>query len=506
MNTAGFPILSLVTYLPLVGVVIMLFIRGDRETVAANSRWAALWTSLIVFAVSLVLWFDFDRANPGFQFVEFVPWMPEYGMNYQMGVDGISVLFVLLTTVLTPICVIASWEFIKDQVREYMITFLILETMMVGTFCALNLIMFYIFFEGTLIPMFLIIGIWGGPRRIYAAYKFFLYTLWGSVLFLLAILAIWFETGTMDVVTLLHTKLPVSMQIWLFLGFMASFAVKLPMWPVHTWLPDAHVEAPTAGSVLLAGVLLKLGAYGFLRFSVPMLPYASEKLAPLMFALGVMAVIYTSWVALGQEDFKKLIAYSSVAHMGLVTIGTFTFNEQGIQGALFQMISHGVVSAALFLCVGVLYDRLHTHEIDRFGGLIERMPFYALVLMFFTLASVGLPGTSGFVGEILVMIGALRVNFWVAILGGTGMILSIAYMLYLYRRLIYGVVVHADLRGMLDLSPREVVVFAPLVILVLWMGIYPTSFTSFWAASVTQMVHQHVAMLNGIHVAGLMPR
>lgn len=506
MNTAGFPILSLVTYLPLVGVVIMLFIRGDRETVAANSRWAALWTSLIVFAVSLVLWFDFDRANPGFQFVEFVPWMPEYGMNYQMGVDGISVLFVLLTTVLTPICVIASWEFIKDQVREYMIMFLILETMMVGTFCALNLIMFYIFFEGTLIPMFLIIGIWGGPRRIYAAYKFFLYTLWGSVLFLLAILAIWFETGTMDVVTLLHTKLPVSMQIWLFLGFMASFAVKLPMWPVHTWLPDAHVEAPTAGSVLLAGVLLKLGAYGFLRFSVPMLPYASEKLAPLMFALGVIAVIYTSWVALGQEDFKKLIAYSSVAHMGLVTIGTFTFNEQGIQGALFQMISHGVVSAALFLCVGVLYDRLHTHEIDRFGGLIERMPFYALVLMFFTLAGVGLPGTSGFVGEILVMIGALRVNFWVAILGGTGMILSIAYMLYLYRRLIYGVVVHADLRGMLDLSPREVVVFAPLVILVLWMGIYPTSFTSFWAASVTQMVHQHVAMLNGIHVAGLMPR
>lgn len=506
MNAVGFPILSLVTYLPLVGVVIMLFIRGDRETVAANSRWAALWTSLIVFAVSLVLWFDFDRASPGFQFVEFVPWMPEYGMNYQMGVDGISVLFVLLTTVLTPLCVVASWEFIKDQVREYMITFLILETMMVGTFCALNLIMFYIFFEGTLIPMFLIIGIWGGPRRIYAAYKFFLYTLWGSVLFLLAILAIWFETGTMDVVTLLHTKLPVSMQIWLFLGFMASFAVKLPMWPVHTWLPDAHVEAPTAGSVLLAGVLLKLGAYGFLRFSVPMLPYASEKLAPMMFALGVMAVIYTSWVALGQEDFKKLVAYSSVAHMGLVTVGTFTFNEQGIQGALFQMISHGVVSAALFLCVGVLYDRLHTHEIDRFGGLIERMPFYALVLMFFTLAGVGLPGTSGFVGEILVMIGALRVNFWVALLSGTGMILSIAYMLYLYRRIIYGVVVHADLRGMLDLSPREVVVFAPLVILVLWMGLYPTSFTSFWAASVTQMVHQHVAMLNGIHVAGLMPR
>ncbi|MGH8161944.1 MAG: NADH-quinone oxidoreductase subunit M [Gammaproteobacteria bacterium] len=506
MNAAGFPILSLVTFLPLVGVVVILSIRGDRDTIAVNSRWAALWTSLIVFALSLVLWGEFDRSDPGFQFVEYLTWMPEIGLGYHMGVDGISILFVLLSTALTPICIIASWEIIKNQVREYMITFLVLETMMIGTFCSLDFIMFYIFFEGTLIPMYLIIGIWGGERRIYSAYKFFLYTLAGSVLLLLAILAIWFQTGTMNIVTLLHTRLPVSMQIWLFLGFLASFAVKLPMWPVHTWLPDAHVEAPTAGSVMLAGVLLKFGGYGLLRFSVPMLPFASQTLAPLMFALGVIAVIYTSFVALAQTDMKKLIAYSSVAHMGLVTIGIFTFNDQGLNGALFQMISHGIVSAALFLCVGVLYDRLHTHEIARFGGLIERMPFYALILMFFSLASVGLPGTSGFVGEILVMIGALQVNFWVAILAGTGMILSIAYMLYLYRRIIFGVIVHADLKGMLDLSPREVVVFAPLVILVLWMGIYPTSFTNFWAATVAQMVHQHTAMLHGAHVAGLMAR
>ncbi|MGH7121816.1 MAG: NADH-quinone oxidoreductase subunit M [Acetobacteraceae bacterium] len=509
MNAAGFPVLSLVTWLPLVGCVVILFIRGDEETVARNSRWAALWTSLIVFGLSLVLWVKFNQADAGFQFVENVPWMPEFGLSYHLGVDGISVLFVLLSTVLTPICILASWDSIKHLVREYMLIFLILETTMVGTFCALDFIMFYIFFEGTLIPMYLIIGIWGGPRRIYSAFKFFLFTLAGSVLLLLAILAIWHQTGTMDIPTLLHTRLPVSMQIWLFLGFMASFAVKLPMWPVHTWLPDAHVEAPTAGSVMLAGVLLKFGGYGFIRFSVPLLPVASTTLAPLMFALGVMAVIYTSWVALGQEDMKMLIAYSSVAHMGLVTIGTFTFNDQGLQGAMFQMISHGIVSAALFLCVGVLYDRLHTHEIARFGGLIQRMPAYALILMFFCLAGIGLPGTSGFVGEILVAIGAMQVNFWVAILGATGMILSVAYMLYMYRRIIFGTIVHADLKHFLDLSPREVAVFAPLVVLTLWMGIYPSSFTSFWAASVGQMVqNHHIAMLHmhSVHLARLLPR
>ncbi len=507
MNAAGFPILSLVTWLPLVGGAIILSIRGDAEAVARNARWAALWTSLIVFGLSLVLWVKFNPSDPGFQFVENVPWMPEYGLTYHLGVDGISVLFVLLSTALTPICVLASWEIIKYQVREYMLAFLILETMMVGTFCSLDFIIFYMFFEGTLIPMYLIIGVWGGPRRIYSAFKFFLFTLAGSVLLLLAILAVWYQTGTMDIATLLHTKLPASMQIWLFLAFLASFAVKLPMWPVHTWLPDAHVEAPTAGSVMLAGVLLKFGGYGFLRFSVPLLPVASATLAPLMFALGVMAVIYTSFVALAQDDMKKLIAYSSVAHMGLVTIGTFTFNEQGLQGAMFQMLSHGVVSAALFLCVGVVYDRLHTHEIDRFGGLIDRMPFYALILMFFSLASVGLPGTSGFVGEILVMIGALQVNFWLALLGGTGMILSVGYMLYMYRRVIFGTIVHAELKNFLDLSPREVAVFAPLVVLTLWMGIYPSSFTSFWAASIGQIVQNHqMAMLHGVHLAGMLAR
>jgi len=512
MNAAGFPVLSLVTWLPLVGAAIILSIRGDEEVVARNARWAALWTSLIVFGLSLVLWVRFNPADPGFQFVENVPWMPEYGLTYHLGVDGISVLFVLLSTALTPICVLASWEIIKYQVREYMLAFLILETMMVGTFCALDFIIFYMFFEGTLIPMYLIIGVWGGPRRIYSAFKFFLFTLAGSVLLLLAILAIWYQTGTMDIATLLHMKLPASMQIWLFLAFLASFAVKLPMWPMHTWLPDAHVEAPTAGSVMLAGVLLKFGGYGFIRFSVPLLPVASATLAPLMFALGVMAVIYTSFVALAQEDMKKLIAYSSVAHMGLVTIGTFTFNEQGLQGAMFQMLSHGVVSAALFLCVGVLYDRLHTHEIDRFGGLVDRMPFYALILMFFSLASIGLPGTSGFVGEILVMIGALQVNFWLALLGGTGMILGVGYMLYMYRRVIFGTITRAELRNFLDLSPREVAVFAPLVVLTLWMGIYPSSFTSFWAASIGQIVqNHHLAMLHeamphGVHLAGLLPR
>jgi len=506
MNAAGFPVLSLITFLPLVGGAVILSIRGDEETVASNARWAALWTSLIVFLLSLVLWAKFNPSDPGFQFVENVSWMPEYGLNYTLGVDGISVLFVLLSTALTPLCILASWEIIKRQVREYMLAFLILETMMVGTFSSLDFIIFYIFFEGTLIPMYLIIGIWGGPRRIYSAFKFFLYTLAGSVLLLLAILAIWFQTGTMNIPTLLSTRLPVTMQVWLFLGFLASFAVKLPMWPVHTWLPDAHVEAPTAGSVMLAGVLLKFGGYGLLRFSVPMLPVASSTLAPLMFALGVMAVIYTSFVALAQEDMKKLIAYSSVAHMGIVTIGVFTFNVQGVQGALFQMISHGVVSAALFLCVGVLYDRMHTHVIARFGGLVYRMPFYALILMFFTLASVGLPGTSGFVGEILVMIGALQVNFWLALLLGTGMILSVGYMLYLYRRVIFGTIVHADLKGILDLSPREVAVFAPLVVLVLWMGIHPSSFTSFWAASVQHIVHQHIAEVSHMHLAGMLPR
>jgi NADH-quinone oxidoreductase subunit M len=495
MNAAGFPILSLITWLPLVGGLIIMSVRGDEETVASNARWTALWTSLIVLVLSVVLWVKFDQGEAGFQFIEEVPWLPEYGVGYKMGVDGISVLFVLLSTLLTPICILASWDSITRSVREYMLTFLILETMMVGMFCALDFVVFYIFFEGVLIPMFLIIGIWGGPRRVYSAFKFFLFTLTGSVLMLLALLAMWFQAGTTDIAVLLKTPMPVGMQNWLFLAFLASFAVKVPMWPVHTWLPDAHVEAPTAGSVILAGVLLKMGGYGFLRFSVPMLPQASVYFAPLIFTLSVVAVIYTSLVALAQEDMKKLIAYSSVAHMGVVTIGIFTFNVQGIQGALFQMLSHGIVSGALFLVVGVIYDRIHTRDIARYGGLADRMPLYALTFMIFTMASVGLPGTSGFVGEFLVIVGSLQVNFWLALLGATGMILGAAYMLYLYRRVIFGRLTKEDLRTILDLSPREIAVFAPLVLLTFWMGIYPSSFTGFWDASVSAMVQQHTAAI-----------
>ena len=494
-NIVGFPLLSLITWLPMVGAAIILSIRGDEKTVASNARWTALWTSLIVLVVSLVIWVKFDRSSAGFQFVEDVPWLPEYKVGYKMGVDGISVLFVLLSTVLTPICILASWESIQTKVREYMIAFLILETMMVGMFCAMDFIVFYMFFEAVLIPMYLIIGVWGGPRRVYAAVKFFLFTLTGSVLMLLALLAMWLQAGTTDIPTLMHTSFPAGMQTWLFLAFFASFAVKVPMWPVHTWLPDAHVEAPTAGSVILAGVLLKMGAYGFIRFSIPMLPIASAYFAPFIFALSVVAVIYTSLVALAQTDMKKLIAYSSVAHMGVVTIGLFTFNEQGIQGGLFMMLSHGVVSAALFLIVGVVYDRIHSREIARYGGLADRMPCYSFAFMLFAMASVGLPGTAGFVGEFFVILGALQVNFWLAILGGAGMILGAAYTLYLYRRVIFGKITREDLMHIGDLSAREWAVFAPLIVLTMWMGIYPTSFTGFWDASVAAMVKQHTAAL-----------
>jgi len=505
LNAAGFPILSLLTWLPLAGGLFIMTVRGDDAVVASNARWAALWTSLIVLAISLVLWVKFDTSDAGFQFKESIAWLPEFGVGYRMGVDGISVLFVLLSTALTPICILASWDSITTRVREYMLAFLVLETMMVGMFSAQDFIVFYMFFEGVLIPMFLIIGVWGGPRRVYASFKFFLYTLAGSILMLLALLAIWYHAGTTDLAVLMQTPFPVHMQFWLFLAFFASFAVKVPMWPVHTWLPDAHVEAPTAGSVILAGVLLKMGAYGFLRFSVPMLPQASQQFAPMMFTLGVVAVIYTSLVALAQTDMKKLIAYSSVAHMGVVVIGIFTFNAQGIQGALFQMLSHGIVSAALFLCVGVIYDRVHTRDIARYGGLAARMPAYALVFMVFTMASVGLPGTSGFVGEFLVLVGAYKVSLYLAYLGSFGMILGAAYMLYLYRRVVFGVITRDDLRGILDLSPREVAIFTPLIFLVLWMGIYPSSFTQFFDATVHSMVDYHTAALAAPQLAGNTP-
>jgi NADH-quinone oxidoreductase subunit M len=503
MNAAGFPLLSLVTFLPLLGAAVIMSVRGEEEVVARNARWTALWTSLVVFALSLILWFRFDTAVADFQFTEQVEWLPEFGVGYHMGVDGISVLFVLLSTALTPICILASWESIGTRVREYMVSFLVLETMMVGMFCALDFVLFYVFFEAVLIPMFLIIGVWGGPRRVYAAFKFFLYTLLGSVLMLLALLAIWYHAGTTDIPTLFETPLPRAMQTWIFLAFFASFAVKVPMWPVHTWLPDAHVEAPTAGSVILAGVLLKMGAYGFLRFSLPLLPQASADFAPFIFALSVVAVIYTSLVALAQEDMKKLIAYSSVAHMGIVTLGIFTFTAQGISGALFQMLSHGIVSGALFLCVGVLYDRVHSREIARYGGVAKIMPAYALVFMLFTMASVALPGTAGFPGELLVIVGAFKVNPWVAFGAGFGMILGAAYMLFLYRRVAFGQITRQDLKGLLDLGPREFAVFVPLVLLTIWMGVYPSSFLSFFETTVAALVARHEAALGLPRLAGM---
>ena len=503
MNAAGFPILSLVTFLPLAGAFIIMMVRGEEEVVARNARWTALWTSLITFALSLVLWVRFDKSSAEFQFVERVDWLPDFGVSYHMGVDGISVLFVLLSTLLTPICILASWDSVKTRVREYMVAFLVLESMMVGMFCALDFVVFYIFFEAVLIPMFLIIGVWGGARRVYAAFKFFLYTLAGSLLMLLALLALWYHAGTTDIPTLMDTPIPAAMQFWLFLAFFVSFAVKVPMWPVHTWLPDAHVEAPTAGSVILAGVLLKMGAYGFLRFSLPMLPNASADFAPLIFALSVVAIVYTSLVALAQEDMKKLIAYSSVAHMGIVTLGIFTFTQQGLSGALFTMLSHGIVSGALFLCVGVLYDRVHSREIMRYGGVAKIMPAYALVFMLFTMASVALPGTAGFPGELLVIVGAFRVNPWVAFGAALGMILGAAYMLYLYRRVAFGKITRDDLRGLLDLGPREYAVFAPLILLTLWMGVYPSSFLDFFEVTVAALVQRHEAALGAARLAGM---
>ena len=484
-------LLTIITFLPLVGAAFIAGIRGEHVHVARNARWVALWTSSAVFLLSLLLWFGFDRANPGFQFEERAAWIPALNITYRMGVDGISMPLVLLSTLLTPICVLASWEAIEVRVKEYMIAFLVLETFMVGTFCALDFVAFYVFFEGVLIPMFIIIGVWGGPRRVYSAFKFFLFTLVGSVLLLVAILTIYDQAGTTDIPTLMSHKFDPHVQIWLWFAFFASFAVKLPMWPVHTWLPDAHVEAPTAGSVILAGVLLKMGGYGFLRFSIPILPDASTTLAPLVFGLSIVAIIYTSLVALAQTDMKKLIAYSSVAHMGFVTAGMFAFNRQGIEGAMIQMLSHGIVSSALFLCVGVIYDRLHSREIARYGGLANNMPRYAFAFMVFMMASVGLPGTSGFIGEFLVMVGVFKVTTWVAFLITTGIILSAMYMLWLYRRIIFGQLEKDDVKAMLDLSPREVAVFVPLVLIVLWMGIYPSSFTSITGPAIEQLISNY---------------
>ncbi|HSV02117.1 MAG TPA: NADH-quinone oxidoreductase subunit M [Phenylobacterium sp.] len=492
-------ILSLTTFAPIVGVVGILILRffgqpEDARTVGA-AKWIALIATLATFALSVLMLAGFDPNQAGFQFLEDTPWFGVF--RYRMGVDGISVLFVILTTFLLPLCIIASWKSITSRVLEYMIAFLLLETLMIGVFTALDLILFYIFFEFGLIPMFLIIGIWGGQRRVYAAFKFFLYTLLGSVLMLAAILTMVAVSGTSSIPVLMTYHFDPGLQIWLWLAFAASFAVKLPMWPVHTWLPDAHVEAPTAGSVVLAGILLKLGGYGFLRFSLPMFPHASQFFTPLVFALSVIAVIYTSLVAWRQVDMKKLIAYSSVAHMGLVTIGIFSGNVQGEQGAIYQMLSHGVISGALFLCVGVVYDRMHTREIAFYGGVANRMPWYAAVFMLFTMANVGLPGTSGFVGEMLSMVGGYQASTWTAILAATGVILSAVYMLTLYRRVVFGELVNPKLAAIADLEVREVVVFAPLMIATLVMGVMPAFVFNF-----TQVSAEHLAQVYRAAIGG----
>ncbi|UCI16695.1 NADH-quinone oxidoreductase subunit M [Mesorhizobium sp. B2-1-8] len=496
----AWPILSLVTFLPLVGVLLILFINDDSENARRNIRAIAFITTAFTFLVSLLIWTGFDNSQAGFQFVEKAAWL-DSGISYHMGVDGISMLFVILTTFLMPLCILASWEAIEKRVKAYMIAFLLLETLMIGVFCALDIVLFYVFFEAGLIPMFIIIGVWGGKRRVYASFKFFLYTLAGSVLMLLAVMAMFFQSGTTDIPTLLTHSFPANMQTWLWLAFFASFAVKMPMWPVHTWLPDAHVEAPTAGSVILAAILLKMGGYGFLRFSLPMFPLASEMFAPLVFTLSVVAIIYTSLVALMQEDMKKLIAYSSVAHMGFVTMGIFAMNQEGVQGAIFQMLSHGLVSGALFLCVGVIYDRMHTREIAAYGGLVNNMPKYATVFMIFTMANVGLPGTSGFVGEFLTMLGVFRVNTWVAFFAATGVILSAAYALWLYRRVIFGALTKDSLKRLLDLSTREKVIIYPLVVLVIFFGVYPAPVFDATAQSVKSLVTNVTASIGAAQTA-----
>jgi NADH-quinone oxidoreductase subunit M len=491
-------ILSLITFGPLLGVAALLILQQVSKPGPATdntAKWIALVTTLAVFALSVVMLAAFDRTIPGFQFHEDFAWFA--GLRYQMGVDGISVLLVILTTFLLPICIVASWRSVEKRLIEYLIAFLVLEVLVVGVFCALDLVLFYLFFEGGLVPMFLIIGIWGGKRRIYAAYKFFLYTLLGSVLMLAAVLAMINISGTSSIPELLAYRFDANVQTWLWLAFFASFAVKMPMWPVHTWLPDAHVEAPTAGSVILAGILLKLGGYGFMRFNLPMFPNASELFQPLVFALSVIAIVYTSLVAFRQTDMKKLIAYSSVAHMGFVTMGIFSGNLQGEQGALYQMLSHGLISGALFLCVGVVYDRMHTREIAFYGGLVTKMPLYAAVFMLFTMGNVGLPGTSGFVGEILTMTGTYQASTWTALGAASGVIFSAVYALTLYRRVIFGQMTNPALAGITDLDKREILLFVPLVLGTLILGVQPALIFDVTAASVENLVTAFRAATGG---------
>ena len=493
-------LLSLTTFIPLLGAgILALFLRGDDHAAQRNAKWVALATTVFTFAVSLFILAGFDPAAPGFQFVEDRQWL--LGMRYKIGVDGISLLFVMLTTFLMPLVIAACWD-VTHRVKEYMIAFLVLETLMIGVFVALDLVLFYLFFEAGLIPMFLIIGIWGGKDRIYASFKFFLYTFLGSMLMLVAMVVMFAQAGTTDIPTLmaynfssetfpiLGVQIVGGVQTLMWFAFFASFAVKMPMWPVHTWLPDAHVQAPTAGSVVLAAILLKMGGYGFLRFSLPMFPVASDIWAPLVLWLSAIAIVYTSLVALVQKDIKKLIAYSSVAHMGFVTAGIFALNQQGLDGAVFQMISHGFISGALFLGVGVIYDRMHTREIEAYGGLVNRMPAYAAVFLLFTMANVGLPGTSGFVGEFLTLMGMFQANTWVAFVATTGVIFSAGYALFLYRRVVMGDLIKESLKSITDMTAREKWIFAPLVVMTLLLGVYPSLVTDITGPSVARLVDQ----------------
>ncbi|MGL5719553.1 MAG: NADH-quinone oxidoreductase subunit M [Alphaproteobacteria bacterium] len=478
------PWLSLMIFLPLLGVLILFSVRGSSEVMAHNARWVALWSSGMTFLISIYILFYFDSNTASFQFVEQISWLSALNITYFVGVDGISLPFVLLSTFLTPLAILISWEAIKTRVPEFMAAFLLLESFMLGMFCALDFVLFYIFFEGVLIPMFLIIGVWGGQRRIYSAFKFFLYTLLGSVLMLVALLYIYFDMGSASIPMAMKHLFSPDLQKWLWLAFFASFAVKIPMWPVHTWLPDAHVEAPTAGSVILAGVLLKMGGYGFLRFSIPMFPEATLFFMPLVFGLSLVAIVYASFVALVQKDIKKLIAYSSVAHMGFVTLGLFALTPQSVGGAVFQMISHGLISGALFLCIGMVYERLHTRDMGALGGLVTPMPKYAFFLMVFILGSVGLPGTSGFVGEFLVLLGAFSVNPWISLAAASGMVLGAAYGLWFYRQIMFGKLNDMIPATLKDLNPREILILTPLLIGVIGFGIYPAPILNMIAPAV----------------------
>jgi len=469
------PLLSFTIFIPLLGSLIILFIK-EEESSSENIKWAAFFIALGTFILSCLIWFLFDPAINSYQLVEKYKWFNDFNFHYHIGVDGISLFMILLSTFLTPLCILVSWKSINKRIKEYMLAFLLLETFMIGMFSAIDILLFYIFFEAVLIPMFIIIGVWGGKNRIYASFKFFIYTLIGSVLMLIAIIYMYQVTNIMNIAELQGNFFAKKVQLWLWIAFFASFAVKIPMWPFHTWLPDAHVEAPTAGSVILAGVLLKMGGYGFIRFSVGIFPEATEFFLPLIFSLSIIAIIYTSFVALAQTDMKKLIAYSSVAHMGIVTIGIFVVNQQSIEGAMIQMISHGIVSAALFICVGVIYERMHTREINFYGGLVNKMPKYSLFFMIFMLSSVGLPGTSGFIGEFLTILGAFKYSSTLAFFTATGIILSVVYMLYLYKRIIFGTIKNEKLLEIIDLDKREFLVMIPLVFVIILIGIFPNIF------------------------------